>query len=74
MELATSARAPSSWIAVKSALDDLSVKCRKTAGVSQKERTGGWMLTGPDGLIKVSLVGVDDPNVPHEVADEMHVS
>ena len=74
VELATSARAPSSWIAVKSALDDLSVRCRKSAGVSKKERTGGWMLMGLDGLIKVSLVGIDDPKVPHDVADEIDVS
>ena len=64
VELADRARAPFSWIAVKTALDDLSVQCRAMSR-SKHERTGGWMLAGPEGKIKVSLLGPNDPDIPH---------
>ena len=32
--------------------------------MTSEERTGGWMLTGPEGRIKVSLLGPDDPASP----------
>lgn len=67
MELAPQARVPSSWIAVKGALDQLSRECRDLRATV--ERTGGWMITGPDGKIKVSLLGPKDPDIPHLLAE-----
>ena len=48
-----------SWVMVTAALDQLSILCRKST--SQGERTSGWMLVRPDNMIKVSLLGPDDP-------------
>lgn len=59
---------PSSWVAVKGALDQLSRECRDLRATN--ERTGGWMITGPDGKIKVSLLGPKDPDIPHLLANE----
>ena len=67
VELTPGVRTPSSWMAVKLALDDLSTKCR--ARTSSDERTGGWMITGPGGTIKVSLLGPKDPDIPHLLAN-----
>ena len=64
VEIENRARAPSSWIAVKSALDKLATDCRKSSPLSTEEKTGGWMLAGPEGRIKVSLLGPDDPVSP----------
>ena len=64
VEIENRARAPSSWIAVKAALDLLARDCRKSFPLAREERTGGWMLAGPEGRIKVSLLGPDDPASP----------
>lgn len=63
VELAPQARVPFSWIAVKAALDQLSRECRDLRATD--ERTGGWMITGPDWEFKVSLLGPKDPDIPH---------
>ena len=65
VEIENRSRAPSSWAAVRSALADLGIKCRKAISVERAERTGGWMFTGPEGRIKVSLLGPDDPASPN---------
>lgn len=70
VELGDRAREPYSWTAVKLALDTLSVECR-TMSRSRVERTGGWMLVGPEGKIKVSLVDSNDPDIPHLTIDGM---
>ena len=64
VEIENRARAPSSWIAVKASLDRLASDCRKTFPLAREERTGGWMLAGPEGRIRVSLLGPDDPASP----------
>ena len=64
MEIENRARAQSSWIAVKSALDKLAADCRRSSPMTSQERTGGWMLAGPENRIKVSLLGPDDPPSP----------
>ncbi|CAF9938350.1 MAG: hypothetical protein ALECFALPRED_007613 [Alectoria fallacina] len=51
--------AVNSWVAVVAALDQLSILCRQHS--SRGDRTAGWMLTGPEERIKVSLLGPDDP-------------
>lgn len=53
----------SSWTIVAAALDHLSVLCRQHS--SHGDRTAGWMVMGPEERIKVSLLGPDDPYVPH---------
>ena len=64
VEMENRARVPSSWIAVKSTLDNLANSCRRSSPLARDERTGGWMLAGPEGRIKVSLLGPDDPSSP----------
>ncbi len=59
VELAEKANAVASWVMVTSALDQLSILCRKQT--SEGERTSGWMLVKPDDKIKVLLLGPDDP-------------
>ena len=67
VELAPRSRVPFSWVAISAALDQLSMKCRDQRPAD--ERTGGWMITGPDGKIKVSLLGPKDPDIPHLLAN-----
>lgn len=50
----------SSWVEVTAALDHLSTLCRRASSYGE-EKTGGWMLMGPEDRIKVSLLGPDDP-------------
>ena len=64
VEIENRARASSSWISVKASLDLLARDCRKSFPLAREERTGGWMLAGPEGRIKVSLLGPDDPASP----------
>ena len=64
VEIENRARLASSWIAVRAALDQLARDCRRSSPLTSEERTGGWMLAGPEGRIKVSLLGPDDPASP----------
>lgn len=64
VELAGREDAVSSWVAVTSSLDQLSALCRRTS--SQEDRTGGWLLMGPEERIKVSLLGPDDSGFDFE--------
>lgn len=51
-------------MAVKASLDRLATQCRRSSVTTTEERTGGWMLAGPEGRIKVSLLGPDDGPSP----------
>ena len=62
VEIQQRARAPSSWIAVKAALDELNNLCRRAKSGDQPDRTGGWMLMTTAPKIKVSLLGPGDPD------------
>lgn len=64
VEIENRSRAPSSWMSVIASLHKLALDCRKSVPLTRDERTGGWMLTGPEGRIKVSLLGPDDPASP----------
>ena len=64
VEIENRARLASSWVAVISTLNKLANDCRRSSPLTAEERTGGWMLAGPEGRIKVSLLGPDDPASP----------
>ncbi|KAL9126296.1 MAG: hypothetical protein Q9175_007941, partial [Cornicularia normoerica] len=66
VEMAGSVNAVSSWVAVAGALDQLNLLCRRQT--SQGDRTGGWLLMGPEEKIKVSLLGPDDSADIDEIA------
>ncbi len=64
VEIELRSREASSWVAVKSRLDQLSIECRRHSGEGG-ERTGGWMLLAPGAKVKVSLLGPKDRDIPH---------